>query len=90
MAGILLFSKEARVLCLLAVDPAHRKQHIAQKLVAFMLTQLDAGKDVSFTTHQEGSPQWSSRPSLFPTSGLFEDRLAEEFGWSIQEFIFGR
>lgn len=45
MAGILLFSKEPGELCFLAVDPACRRQHIAQKLVSFMLTQMEEGKD---------------------------------------------
>ena len=45
MAGILLFSKEPGELCFLAVDPACRRQHVAQKLVSFMLTQMEEGKD---------------------------------------------
>lgn len=56
ITGILLFSKKASELCFLAVDPAYRRQHIAQKLVTFMLTQLDTGKDISLITYQEGDP----------------------------------
>lgn len=47
IVGVLLFSRKANELCFLAVDPAHRRQHIAQSLAAFMLTQMDEGKDVS-------------------------------------------
>ena len=44
IVGILLFSKETGELCFLAVDPACRRQHIAQRLVSFMLTQMDKTK----------------------------------------------
>ena len=39
--GALLFSKEGGMLCFLAVDPASRRQHIARRLVDFMLARMD-------------------------------------------------
>ena len=47
IVGILLFSKETGELCFLAVDPACRRQHIAQRLVSFMLTQMDVDQDIT-------------------------------------------
>lgn len=46
--GALLFSKESNTLCFLAVDPVFRKQHIAQKMVSFMLTQMPGEKILLF------------------------------------------
>ena len=56
VAGALLFSKENSVLCFLAVDPAHRSQHIARQMVDFMLTQMEDEKGVTVTTYREGAP----------------------------------
>lgn len=90
IAGILLFSKEASELCFLAVNPAYRRQHIAQKLVTFMLTQLDAGKDISLITYQEGDPNGQAARALYKRLGFSEGRLTEEFGHPAQEFILKR
>ena len=49
--GALLFSKENSMLCFLAVNPACRRQHIAQKLVHFMLLRMEKGKDITVTNH---------------------------------------
>lgn len=56
IAGTLLFSKEDGMLCFLAVDPVHRRQHIAQQMISFMLTQMDAHKDITVSTYREGDP----------------------------------
>ena len=44
IVGALLFSRENSALCFLAVDPACRRQHIARRMVDFMLAQMDGGK----------------------------------------------
>lgn len=38
IVGALLFSKKNIVLYFLAVDPAHRRQHIARQIIDFILT----------------------------------------------------
>lgn len=90
IVGILLFSKEANELCFLAVVPAYRRQHIAQKLVAFMLTQLDTGKDVTLITYQEGDPNGQAARAFYKRLGFSEGRLTEEFGHPAQQFILKR
>ena len=90
MTGILLFSKKASELCFLAVDPAYRRQHIAQKLVTFMLTQLDTGKDISLITYQEGDPNGQAARDFYKRLGFSDGRLTEEFGHPAQEFILKR
>ena len=61
IVGALLFSKENNMFCFLAVDPAYRRQHIADKMVSYMLRYLDPQKDVVVTTYREearkGLPQ---------------------------------
>ncbi len=88
--GGLLFSKENSMLCFLAVDPACRKQHIAQKLVSFMLTQMQEGKDITVTTYREGDPNGTAARAFYKRMGFSEDRMTEEFGCPVQEFILKR
>lgn len=90
IAGILLFSKEASELCFLAVDPDYRRQHIAQNLVASMLTQMEDGKDVSLITYQENDPNGHAARAFYKRLGFSEGRLTEEFGHPAQEFILKR
>ena len=52
IVGVLLFSREDRVLCFLAVDPGFRRRHIAEKLVRHMFTFLDTDRDVTVTTYR--------------------------------------
>ena len=41
IVGTLLFSRDDHMLCFLAVDEAHRRQHIAEKMVACMLPLME-------------------------------------------------
>ena len=88
--GALLFSKENSMLCFLAVDPACRRQHIAQKLVHHMLTQMEEGKDITVTTYREGDPNGVAARAFYKYLGFSEGRLDEEFGCPVQEFVWKR
>ena len=90
VAGALLFSKENSVLCFLAVDPAHRRQHIARQMVDFMLTQMEAGKNVTVTTFREGDPNGIAARTFYKHLGFSEGKLTEKFGSPVQEFILKR
>ena len=41
IVGVLLFSRKNNILCFLAVDPAYRRQHIAEKMFYFILPQMN-------------------------------------------------
>ena len=88
--GALLFSKENSMLCFLAVDPACRRQHIAQKLVHHMLTQMEEGKDITVTTDREDDPNGAAARAFYKYLGFSEGRLDEEFGCPVQEFVWKR
>lgn len=90
MVGILLFSRDPAELCFLAVDPDCRRQHIAQKLVTFMLTQIEDGKDISLITYQEDDPNGQAARAFYKHLGFSEGRLTEEFGHPAQEFVLKR
>ena len=90
IVGVLLFSREDRVLCFLAVDPGFRRRHIAEKLVRCMLTFLDANRDVVVTTYREGVPEWRAARAFYRRMGFVEGRLTEEFGSPVQEFVLKR
>ncbi len=85
--GALLFSRENSTLCFLAVDPACRRQHIGQKLVDFMLTQMAEGKDITVTTYRKGDSNGTAARAFYKRLGFSEGRLTEEFGCPVQEFI---
>ena len=88
--GTLLFSKENGTLCYLAVDPDHRRQRIAEKMVSLMLSQMEEGKDVTVTTYREGDPNGVAARAFYRSLGFSEGKLTEEFGCPVQEFILKR
>lgn len=90
IVGALLFSKENSVLCFLAVDPAHRRQHIARQMVDFMLTQMDVGKDITVTTYRESDANGIAARAFYKRLGFSEGKLTEEFGSPVQDFVLNR
>lgn len=90
VVGTLLFSKENRMLCFLAVDPSRRRQHIARQMVAFMLTQMEEEKDITVTTYREGDPNGIAARAFYKRLGFSEGKLTEEFGCPVQEFVLKR
>lgn len=90
IVGILLFSKENNMLCFLAVDPDNRRQHIAEKMVSYMLTLMDSTKDVVVTTYRDGVPEGMAARAFYKRLGFVAGKLTEEFGSPVQEFILKR
>lgn len=90
VVGTLLFSKENRMLCFLAVDPSRRRQHIARQMVAFMLTQMEEEKDITVTTYREGDPNGIAARAFYKRLGFSGGKLTEEFGCPVQEFVLKR
>ena len=90
VVGALLFSREHSMLCFLAVDPRHRRQHIAENMVACMLTKLDPHSDISVTTYREGVPEGAAARAFYRRMGFTPGRLTEEFGSPVQEFVLKR
>lgn len=90
IVGALLFSREEQMLCFLAVDADYRRQHIAEKMVNYMLTFLDSGKEVVVTTYREGVPEGEAARAFYKRLGFSEGKLTEEFGSPVQEFRLKR
>lgn len=90
VTGALLFSKENRMLCFLAVDPACRRQHIAENMVSLMLTGMDGAGEITVTTYREGVPEGIAARAFYKRLGFVEGRLTEEFGSPVQEFVWKR
>ena len=90
VVGALLFSRENHVLCFLAVDARHRRQHIAENMVAYMLTKMDSHSDISVTTYREGVPEGAAARAFYQRMGFTPGRLTEEFGSPVQEFVLKR
>ena len=90
IVGVLLFSKGNSILCFLAVDPEYRRQHIAEKMVIYMLRFLNPAKDVVVTTYREGVPEGIAARKFYKHLGFVEGKLTEEFGSPVQEFVLYR
>lgn len=90
VVGTLLFSREDGMLCFLAVHPAHRRQHIAQKMISFMLTQMDTHKDITVSTYREGDPNGIAARALYKSLGFSAGKLTEAFGYPVQKFVLKR
>ena len=90
IVGTLLFSKENSMLCFLAVDPSCRRQHIAQKMVQFMLPLMEEGRDITVTTYRAEDPNGAAARAFYKRLGFSEGRLTEEFGSPVQEFVLKR
>ncbi|MGN0327205.1 MAG: GNAT family N-acetyltransferase [Lachnospiraceae bacterium] len=88
--GILLFSCENNEICFLAVDAEHRRQHVAEKMVSFMLAKMDSQRDVSVMTYRDGVPEGRAARAFYKRIGFTEGKLTEEFGSPVQEFVLKR
>lgn len=88
--GTLLFSKENHMLCFLAVDIKYRRQHIAEKMVSYMLSLMDSKDDIIVTTYREGVPEGKAAREFYKRLGFIEGKLTEEFGSPVQKFILKR
>lgn len=90
VVGALLFSKEDRMLCFLAVDKKCRRQHIAENMVSLMLTFMEPGRDIVVTTYREGVPEGIAARAFYKRLGFSEGKLTEEFGSPVQELVLKR
>lgn len=85
--GVLLFSKEHNMLCFLAVDPAYRRQHIAERMFRFMLPQMNTEKPITLTTYREGVPEGIAARAFYQKLGFAAGKMTVEFGTPVQEFV---
>ena len=90
IVGTLLFSKENNTLCFLAVDDKYRRQHIAKKMVTYMLTFMDDQKDVVVSTYRKGVPEGVAARAFYKRLGFVEGKLTEAFGSPVQQFVLKR
>ena len=90
IVGVLLFSSENNELCFLAVATERRRQHIAEKMLSYMLTKINSQKDISVTTYRDGVPEGIAARAFYKRMGFVEGKLTEEFGSPVQEFILKR
>ena len=90
IVGTLLFSRDDHMLCFLAVDEVCRRQHIAENMVSYMLTLMEAGEDIVVTTYREGAPEGVAARAFYKRLGFVEGRLTEEFGSPVREFVLRR
>lgn len=88
IVGALLCSKEENQLCFLAVGEAYRRQHVAQRMVDYMKTILDAQRGIVVTTYRDGVPEGMAARAFYQRMGFVEGALTEEFHSPVQEFVY--
>lgn len=86
MAGVLLFSPEARELLFLAVLPKYRRFGVASALISRMLLELPAG-DVSLITFCAGDPKGEAARALYQKFGFVPTEICRAFDYPAQRFV---
>lgn len=86
MAGVLLFSSEARELLFLAVLPKYRRFGVASALIREMLLKMPEG-DVSVTTFCAGDPKGEAARALYQKFGFVPAEICREFDYPAQRFV---
>ena len=86
LIGILLFSREEKELCFLAVAPQQRRRHIARRMVDFMLTQIPLGEEITVTTYRADDPRGQAGRTFYQRLGFVPGELTEAFGYPTQVF----
>ncbi len=90
IVGTLLFTGQTNTLCFLAVDAEYRRQHIGEKMFSYMLTFMDAGKDITVTTYRAEALEGIPARMFYKKMGFAEGKLTEEFGSPVQELVLKR
>ena len=85
--GVLLFSRKYNQLCCMAVDPEHRRQHIASAMFEMMLTIADLNRDLIVSTFREDDPKGVAPRSFYKSKGFVEGKLVMEYKCPNQIFI---
>lgn len=86
IVGVLLFSRNRNMICCLAVDPEHRKQGVASRLLGKALGEMDGGKEITVSTFRENDEKGIAPRALYRKFGFQEGDLTEEFGYPNQVF----
>lgn len=87
VVGVLLFSKENKILSCMAVHPAHRKKGIAAEMIAEMILLFPQCSEIWVTTFREDDPKGNAPRALYIKMGFVEDELAVEFEYPVQKFV---
>ena len=90
LIGVLLFSREEKELCFLAVAPLQRRQHIARRMVDFMLAQIPPGEEMTVTTYREDDSKGKAARAFYRRLGFVPGELTEAFGYPTQVFRLSR
>ena len=86
IVGVLLFSRNRNMICCLAVDPEHRKQGVASRLLGKALGEMDGSKEITVSTFRENDEKGIAPRALYRKFGFQEGDLTEEFGYPNQVF----
>jgi ribosomal protein S18 acetylase RimI-like enzyme len=87
VVGILLFSTKYNMLCCMAVHPEYRRKHIATRLIAMMLENLDRDKDIIVDTFREQDSKGKAARALYKKFGFVEGELTMNFNYPNQRFV---
>ena len=87
IAGLLMYSKEAKELSFLAVHPEHRKKGVAKRLIKNMAEWFNAGDIISVVTFQDGDPKGIPARACYYACGFVDDEKLTVFDYPCQKLI---
>lgn len=87
VVGLLLFSKNKKILSCMAVDPDYRRQGIATKMVKYMFSFFANQDGIGVITFRENDEKGTAPRALYKRLGFCEDELCVEHNYPHQKFI---
>lgn len=85
-----MFLRSECLLCFLVLSSGYRRRVIAERLLAAMLEEMPAGRDVTVKTYRKGVPEGEAARVFYRRVGFVDERLTEEFSAPVQEFVLKR
>lgn len=71
----------------MAVDPEHRRQHIASGMFEKMLTLADSERELIVSTFREDDPKGVAPRAFYHSKGFVEGELLMEYKCPSQMFV---
>lgn len=84
--GVLLFSYDECMICYLAVDPEHRRCHVAREMFFFAIEEAEHSRDVIVTTYTERDANGKAARAFYKKMGFSPEETVIEFGVETQVF----
>lgn len=87
IAGLIVFTYKDKEITFLAVNPKHRKNGIAKKLINEVKSCFRPGDMLKVVTFREDDPKGYAAVACYHSSGFIDNCLLEVYGYPCQRMI---